>query len=118
MSAGVRREKFAFTLDLSGDDETPAVNIEHYRYAGVLIETDSVADNTGEFFIEVRALEVGTNTPSGWARLDVTIPALASADAVLASGLILAPFEEMRVAFDVAGGSPAGTAAVHVCIKD
>lgn len=117
MSAGVRRGKFAFDIDLSADAATPAVNIEHYRYAGVLVQTDSVVTNTGEFFIEVRALEVGTNEPTGWARLDVSIEPLANADASIATGLILAPFEEMRVAF-VAAGTPTGTAVVHICIKD
>lgn len=118
MSAGVRRDKFAFDIDLSDDAATLAVNIEHYRYAGVIVQTDSITDNTGEFFIEVRALEIGTNAPTGWARLDVTIPALADADVSLATGLILAPFEEMRVVYVANGDVPDGSATVHICIKD
>ena len=109
----MRKHKEVHTLDLSASGETPAINVEAFRYCGIVISTSGVADNTGEFAIEV------SNAGSGWAPLEADgLPALADANADLASGLVLAPFDRVRVAFTAAGSAPDGTAQVFVTLKD
>ena len=108
-----RHSSQVFALDLSDDDATPALDTQRFRYVGVVIATDSVSDNTGEFAVEVR------NGASPWVALDVDgLPALNDADANMASGIVLGPFDQVRVAFTAAGSAPDGTAQVFVTLKD
>lgn len=97
-----------------GDTESEIFNIPRsLANVGIIIETSGVTDNQGTFDVQYRINN--DKEQSGWATLTLgSTPTLSDADATLLINLNQIPPGDVRIAYNSAGVTPDGTAAIWI----
>lgn len=113
----VKGYKLSSAQSLASNFNSDPVTVKTMDNVGLLIETDSVTDNTGTFDVQVK-IHKDDNNESGWATLTLsTTPTLADADNQFFVNLNQLPPCKLRVAFTAAGGTPDGTCDIWMSGK-
>lgn len=105
-------KRIATSQSLAANFQTSALEIEMVDNVAVLIDCNSVTDNTGTFAVQLRIRE-NENLVSDWVSLTLdSVPTLSNAAAEFFINLNQLPPCELRVSFTAAGGTPDGTCEI------
>ena len=93
---------------LASSFTTDWLNVSYLDNVGVVINCNNVTDNTGFFEVQVR-MKVDANNVSSAVTLTLSsVPTLANADDDFGINLNQLPYNEVRISFTAAGGTPDG----------
>lgn len=113
----VARKLLDSAADLSATYFSQYAEVTQLNLIGYTIETSGVTTNTGSFSIQARNTDLHNNT-SAW--IDITSAGsypLANANQNIAVALSGFPWNEVRLKFVPAGGTPNGTAKIFITVK-
>lgn len=109
--------KLETAKSLASDFNTSWITIKHLDNVGFIMNCNNVTDNTGTWAVQVRSHKSDNEVSEAVELTLSSVPTLADADANLAIDLANVPFDQIRLAFTAAGGTPDGDADVWMTTK-